>query len=91
MTSDLLKLYIYPFISYLVNTDIILVFLVVLNLISSLCFVLFAPSAEPSAAGLHHVGHKFHEVFQLKQGLYADLPATKISEMMKSNSLDVTF
>ncbi|WRX18471.1 Calponin homology domain - like 8 [Theobroma cacao] len=60
----------------------------VLNLISSLCFVLFAPSAEPSAAGLHHVGHKFHEVFQLKQGLYADLPATKISEMMKSNSLD---
>ncbi|XP_017972201.1 PREDICTED: kinesin-4 isoform X1 [Theobroma cacao] len=44
--------------------------------------------SEPSAAGLHHVGHKFHEVFQLKQGLYADLPATKISEMMKSNSLD---
>ncbi|XWS60966.1 hypothetical protein CRYUN_Cryun07bG0084300 [Craigia yunnanensis] len=44
--------------------------------------------SEQSAAVLHHVGHKFHEVFQLKQGCYADLPATKISEMMKSNSLD---
>ncbi|KAL0462358.1 UNVERIFIED_CONTAM: Kinesin-like protein KIN-14P [Sesamum latifolium] len=37
---------------------------------------------------LNHVGHKFHEVFQLKQGSYTDLPAAKISEMMKSNSLD---
>lgn len=46
--------------------------------------------AEPSAALLHHVGHKFHEVFQLKQGGYADLPPSKISEMMKSNSLDVS-
>ncbi|XP_069154901.1 kinesin-like protein KIN-14C isoform X1 [Solanum lycopersicum] len=45
--------------------------------------------AEPSAALLHHVGHKFHEVFQLKQGGYADLPPSKISEMMKSNSLDI--
>ncbi|KAJ4960365.1 hypothetical protein NE237_020275 [Protea cynaroides] len=46
--------------------------------------------SEPSAALplIHHVGHKFHEVFQLKQGCYADLPAAKISEMMKSNSLD---
>ncbi|XP_059661646.1 kinesin-like protein KIN-14C [Cornus florida] len=44
--------------------------------------------AETSAALIHHVGHKFHEVFQLKQGSYADLPAAKISEMMKSNSLD---
>ncbi|KAK3011896.1 hypothetical protein RJ639_011416, partial [Escallonia herrerae] len=44
--------------------------------------------AEPSAALLHHVGHKFHEVFQMKQGNYADLPAAKISEMMKPNSLD---
>ena len=51
----------------------------------------FWPSTEPSVAVLHHVGHKFHEVFQLKQGRYADLPATKISEMMKSNSLDVSF
>ncbi|XP_037491884.1 kinesin-like protein KIN-14O isoform X1 [Jatropha curcas] len=37
---------------------------------------------------MHHAGHKFHEVFQLKQGRYADLSAAKISEMMKSNSLD---
>ncbi|PIN00790.1 Minus-end-directed kinesin ATPase [Handroanthus impetiginosus] len=43
---------------------------------------------EPSAAVINHVGHKFHEVFQLKQGSYRDLPAAKISEMMKSNSLD---
>lgn len=45
---------------------------------------------EPSAALVHHVGHKFHEVFQLKQGHYMDLPASKISEMMKSNNLDVS-
>lgn len=44
--------------------------------------------SEPSTALLHHVGHKFHEVFQLKQGCYADLPAAKITEMMKSTSLD---
>ncbi|KAJ6411445.1 hypothetical protein OIU84_008090 [Salix udensis] len=43
---------------------------------------------EPSAASMHHVVHKFHEVFQLKQGRYSDLSAAKISEMMKSNSLD---
>ncbi|KAG6672856.1 hypothetical protein I3842_16G080100 [Carya illinoinensis] len=36
----------------------------------------------------HPVGHKFHEVFQLKQGRYADLPEAKISEMMKPNCLD---
>lgn len=46
---------------------------------------------EPSTALLHHVGHKFHEVFQLKQGCYSDLPAAKITEMMKSTSLDVSF
>ncbi|KAJ4973471.1 hypothetical protein NE237_006645 [Protea cynaroides] len=44
--------------------------------------------SEPSAALIHHVGHKFQEVFQLKQGRYADIPAAKISEIMKSNSLD---
>lgn len=47
-------------------------------------------SSEPPAALIQHVGHKFHEVFQMKQGHYADLPAAKISEMMKSNSLDVS-
>ncbi|KAF2324848.1 hypothetical protein GH714_018034 [Hevea brasiliensis] len=44
--------------------------------------------AETSTALMRHMGHKFHEVFQLKQGRYADLSAAKISEMMKSNSLD---
>ncbi|KAG5041701.1 hypothetical protein JHK85_014177 [Glycine max] len=45
--------------------------------------------AEPSVSLIHHVGHKFHEEFQLKPGSYADLPAAKISEMMKSNSIDI--
>ncbi|WJX48360.1 hypothetical protein P8452_34937 [Trifolium repens] len=44
--------------------------------------------AESSASLIYQVGHKFHEVFQIKPGSYADLPAAKISEMMKSNSLD---
>nr|XP_029119048.1 kinesin-like protein KIN-14C [Elaeis guineensis] len=44
--------------------------------------------SEPSSAVAHNAGHKFHEVFQLKQGRYSDLPPAKISEMMKSNSLD---
>ncbi|XP_034890079.1 kinesin-like protein KIN-14P [Populus alba] len=43
---------------------------------------------EPPAASMHPVGHKFHEVFQLKQGRFSDLSAAKISEMMTSNSLD---
>ncbi|XP_065044187.1 kinesin-like protein KIN-14K isoform X2 [Musa acuminata AAA Group] len=43
---------------------------------------------ESSAALLHHVGHNFHEVFQLRQGRYSDLSAAKISEMLKSNCLD---
>ncbi|XP_010416204.1 PREDICTED: kinesin-like protein KIN-14G [Camelina sativa] len=43
---------------------------------------------DPSSPGsMHHGGHKFHEVFQMKQGRY-DLQASKISEMMKSSSLD---
>ncbi|XP_035541871.1 kinesin-like protein KIN-14K isoform X2 [Juglans regia] len=44
-------------------------------------------SEQPTALR-HPVGHKFHEVFQLKQGRYADLPESKISEMMKPNCLD---
>ncbi|XP_073116580.1 kinesin-like protein KIN-14M isoform X6 [Elaeis guineensis] len=44
--------------------------------------------SEPISGLSHHAGHKFHEVFQLKQGLYSDLPSAKISEMIKSNSLD---
>lgn len=45
---------------------------------------------EPSAALLHHVGHKFQEVFQMKHGGYGELSAAKISEMMKANTLDVS-
>ncbi|WOL05914.1 kinesin-4-like isoform X1 [Canna indica] len=45
--------------------------------------------SEPSTPPSHPAsGHKFHEVFQLKQGRYYDIPAAKITEMMKSNSLD---
>ncbi|ESW24752.1 hypothetical protein PHAVU_004G157000 [Phaseolus vulgaris] len=44
--------------------------------------------AEPSTTLITQVGHKFPEVFRLKQGSYADLPSTKISELMKSTSLD---
>lgn len=40
---------------------------------------------------MHITGQKFREVFQLKKGSYSDLPAAKISEMMHSNSLDVSF
>ncbi|URD96997.1 KISc [Musa troglodytarum] len=43
---------------------------------------------KPSSPQFHHGGHKFHEVFQLKQGHYYDHPPAKLSEMMKSNSLD---
>lgn len=39
---------------------------------------------------MYPAGQKFREIFQLKRGSYADLPAAKISEMMHSNSLDVT-
>lgn len=45
---------------------------------------------DPSATVISHAGHKFHEVFQLKQGSYIDIPHTKIAEMMRSNSLDVS-
>ncbi|XP_062229006.1 kinesin-like protein KIN-14M isoform X3 [Phragmites australis] len=35
-----------------------------------------------------HSGHNFHEVFHLRQGVYSDMPTSKILEMMKSTSLD---
>ncbi|XP_068636495.1 kinesin-like protein KIN-14C isoform X2 [Aristolochia californica] len=43
---------------------------------------------EPSVTALHHERHKFHEVFQLRQGRYSDLPPAKILEMLKTASLD---
>ncbi|XP_058727288.1 kinesin-like protein KIN-14P [Vicia villosa] len=47
----------------------------------------FQHMAEQSGA-LNQVGHRFPDVFQQKGGSYADLPAAKISELMKSSSLD---
>ncbi|XP_020211521.1 kinesin-like protein KIN-14P isoform X2 [Cajanus cajan] len=45
--------------------------------------------ADPSTTTLiSQVGHKIPEMFRLKQGSYADLPSAKISELMKSTSLD---
>ncbi|RZB92656.1 Kinesin-like protein KIN-14P [Glycine soja] len=43
---------------------------------------------EPSTTLISQVGHKFPEVFRLRQGSYGDLPSAKISELMKSTSLD---
>ncbi|CAO2840209.1 unnamed protein product [Amaranthus hypochondriacus] len=47
-----------------------------------------SPLSPESPTKLLHGGSKFHEVFQMKQGFYTDQPATKISEMLRSNSLD---
>ncbi|KAG2411041.1 Kinesin-like protein [Vigna angularis] len=56
---------------------------------SKLQRVMSSPSVqEQSASLIHHAGHNFHEVFQLKPGSYIDLPPEKISEMMKSNNID---
>lgn len=44
---------------------------------------------EPSAALLHHVGNSFQEVFQMKHGCYADIPAARISEVINSTRFDV--
>ncbi|KAL3498846.1 hypothetical protein ACH5RR_041578 [Cinchona calisaya] len=37
---------------------------------------------------VHHDRSKFSDILQLKNGSFADLPASKISEMMKPNSLE---
>ncbi|XP_029147408.1 kinesin-like protein KIN-14C [Arachis hypogaea] len=52
---------------------------------------LSSPFLTESPTSLLHQGHKFHEgyeVFQGKEESYADLSPTKISEMVKSVSLD---
>lgn len=43
---------------------------------------------EQSTPSLNHEGHKFHEVFQLKQGHCSVIPAAKFSEIMRSDGLD---
>ncbi|XP_075641813.1 kinesin-like protein KIN-14J isoform X2 [Castanea sativa] len=50
----------------------------------------FPGTSELSDALLQHLGSKFHEVLQLKQGCFADSSDAKILEMIKSNSLDNT-
>ncbi|OEL16173.1 Kinesin KP1 [Dichanthelium oligosanthes] len=35
-----------------------------------------------------HAGHNFHEVFHLRQGVYSEMPTSKILVMMKSTNLD---
>jgi len=45
--------------------------------------------AEPSTTLISQIG-KFPE-FRLNQGSYADIPSAKISELMKTTSLDVSF
>ncbi|KAK9008693.1 hypothetical protein V6N11_075578 [Hibiscus sabdariffa] len=44
--------------------------------------------SEPPDTELPHVGHKFHEAFQLKQVCDVELPVTKIPETMESNNLE---
>ncbi|KAL4194178.1 hypothetical protein AMTRI_Chr05g67360 [Amborella trichopoda] len=43
--------------------------------------------SEPTSAWLHHVGQKFHEVFQLNQS-HSDLSSARSLGMMNLNSLD---
>jgi len=40
---------------------------------------------------VHDVVHNLSEMFQQKQGSYADLSDSNILELMKSNGLDVSF
>ncbi|XP_047082982.1 kinesin-like protein KIN-14M isoform X2 [Lolium rigidum] len=48
-----------------------------------------SPKVRPGQSSIsRHAGRNFHEVFQLRQGGYSDLPSCKISEMMKSTSMD---
>ncbi|WOH03404.1 hypothetical protein DCAR_0622801 [Daucus carota subsp. sativus] len=43
---------------------------------------------HPSTTLPHHAGHKFHEVFQHRNGHLADLPPATLSEIIKSARLD---
>ncbi|KAK4750487.1 hypothetical protein SAY87_003969 [Trapa incisa] len=61
---------------------------VIESLLSVRMRLLLNPTGEPSAALVHHSKPKIQEVFQLKHGQYAELPPSKITEMMKSITLD---
>ncbi|CAL5048232.1 unnamed protein product [Urochloa decumbens] len=48
-----------------------------------------SPMSRPELSSIsRHAGHHFHEVFHLRQGVYSDMPTSKILEMMKSTNLD---
>ena len=50
-----------------------------------------SPLSRPELSSIsRHAGHNFHEVFHLRQGIYSDMPISKILEMMKSTNLDVS-
>ena len=58
-------------------------------------FLIVEPSSSllsrPELSSIsRHAGHNFHEVFHLRQGIYSDMPISKILEMMKSTNLDVS-
>lgn len=44
--------------------------------------------SSPISSISRHAGSNFHEVFQLRLGGYSDLPSSRISDMMKSTSLN---
>ena len=62
--------------------------------VKHLCFLTVEPVSSiprPELSSIsRHSGRNFHEVFQLRQGGYSDLPSCKISEMMKCTSMDVS-
>lgn len=66
------------------------VFLLLILLIAYFIMLFPLLLVELSDALLQHLGSKFHEVLQLKQGCFAGSSDSKILEMIKSNSLDVS-
>lgn len=50
-----------------------------------------SPISMPELSSIsRHTRHNFHEVFHLRQGIYSDMPISKVLEIMKSTNLDVS-
>jgi len=48
-----------------------------------------SPISMPELSSIsRHARHNFHEVFHLRQGIYSDMPISKVLEIMKSTNLD---
>ncbi|AQK82591.1 P-loop nucleoside triphosphate hydrolase superfamily protein with CH (Calponin Homology) domain [Zea mays] len=48
-----------------------------------------SPISMPELSSIsRHTRHNFHEVFHLRQGIYSDMPISKVLEIMKSTNLD---